>query len=81
MKRARYSDASPVGSKCLLRTCRESFEPRQGGREQEFCSPTCRVTFFREARVVGAALLKRSLTDPEMENLIEDLLKLQTCKT
>lgn len=75
MKHARCPGDDPVVSKCLLRSCREPFEPRHGGREQSFCSPGCRVAFFREARVVGAALLKKSLVDPGAENYVKDLFE------
>jgi hypothetical protein len=67
--------SSPESSTCLLRSCLGSFMPRIKGKRQLFCSPTCRVAFFWEARVIGAALLKRSLVDPGAENYVKDLLE------
>jgi len=67
-KRASLREASTKAlqaSMCQLYTCRRPFEPKGAkGKKQVFCSVACRVRFFREARVIGAALLRRSLTDP-----------------
>ncbi len=69
---------SKTASLCLLPTCRKPFvqkklSGRLGGRRREFCSPDCKDEFFQLARRVGAALLKRAVTDPEAENWVRDL--------
>jgi len=77
-KRARLQEASfnpSPTSVCQLYTCQRPFEEkRTKGRKQLFCSIACRVKFFQMARIVGAAILKKTLTDPEAENYVRTLL-------
>ena len=62
-------------SVCQFHGCQRQFkEKRPKDRKQLFCSITCRVRFFQEARIVGASILKKALTDPEAENYIRNLL-------
>ena len=77
-KRARLQEWSfnpSVTSVCQFHGCQRQFkEKRTKGRKQLFCSIACRVKFFREARIVGASILKKAITDPETENYIRNLL-------
>jgi hypothetical protein len=70
-KRARLAEAFS----CQLPTCRRPFTARVQGKKQLFCSISCRVTFFKQARAIGAVLLKKALLDPEAQNYMEGLLK------
>ena len=54
-------------------SCKVEFQPTR--RDQGFCSPSCRVKFFRVARKLGAALLKGSRTDPGLKVIAARLLK------
>ena len=72
-KRARLPQAQkePSIGSCQLYTCRRPFEPRRTkGKKQVFCSITCRVKFFQEARIIGAALLKRAVRDSKARDWI-----------
>jgi hypothetical protein len=61
-------------TRCILPSCRTLFKPRKKGRKQHFCCPDHRTVFFTLARRVGAALLIKSLSDPKLESIVEDLL-------
>lgn len=81
-KKSRLSKSALIKtvSLCELPTCRKPFPQknlsgRLGGRKREFCSLGCKGEFFQLARRIGAALLKRSLTDPEAEKYVKGLLE------
>ncbi len=77
-KRARLQEASTdtyQTSTCQLYSCQRPFKPKSTkGKRQIFCSPACRVKFFREARIIGAALLRKSLAGTEAENYVSNLM-------
>ena len=78
-ERARLPQASKnlsTASHCQLYSCKRLFEQKRvNGKKPLFCSIPCRVAFFKEARDIGNALLKRCLTDPEAENYVKGLLE------
>lgn len=80
-KKSRQNKSARLGTprlrtfSCQLLSCRKPFTARVQGKKQLFCSIPCRVKFFEEARAIGAALLKRALTDPEAEAYLKGLLE------
>lgn len=49
-----------MGNTCRLSTCRRAFVPKR--IDQEFCTPTCRKTFHREAAML-CRLAAKTLLD------------------
>jgi hypothetical protein len=74
IKRARLQEAllsAPTASLCQLYTCQHPFESKRAkGKKQLFCSIGCRVKFFQEARVIGAALLKKAIRDSKARDWV-----------
>ena len=69
------ADDGKVLRRCKLASCGVTFKPRR--KDHYFHDPSCKQSFFTQARAVGVALaerLGRFPTDEEVEGMVQEAI-------